>query len=156
MSVIDDEPHSRQSEDTQAPAPTPTVNLLTGIGFLATAASFITDVSVTDIAAVSGGLISIGVVTAGGAAIRTLIRRRSLSAKVDELREVRHEIEVQKKEELDSATVQQFYEVLDARIGRLEKNIGKSGWRQGIVFAVFGLAVAVLVVMFGSWIPTIK
>jgi hypothetical protein len=156
MAVIGDETRDQEPDEKEAQGARLQVRLLTGIGFLATAASFATDLSLSDVLAVAGGLVSIGVVTAGGAALTTLLRRRSLSAKVEELQEIRQEISLQDHEKLDDATIRQLYEVIDARIGSLERNLGRTGWRQGAIFAVFGLAVAVLVVVFGRWIPTIK
>ena len=154
--ALSDEIRDEQPGDEEAQRTRLTVRLLTGVGFLATAAGFVTDLSLTDVVAVAGGLASLGVVTAGGAALSILLRRRSLSAKVEELQELRQEISVQDHKDIGDAAVRQVDEVIDARIGELERRLSRAGWRQGAIFAVFGTAVAVLLIVFGHWLPTIK
>ena len=75
---------------------------------------------------------------------------------MEELQELRQEISVQNHEEIGDAAVQQIDKVIDARVGELERRLSRAGWRQGAIFAVFGTAVAVLLIVFGHWIPTIK
>jgi hypothetical protein len=156
-SLVGDEiQDEKPSEKEEAQRTRTGVRLLTSIGFLATATGFVTDLSLSDVAVVVGGLLSVGVVTAGGATLKIILSRSAVSAKVEELHEIREEISIQNHGKADDATVQQLYEVIDARIGELGRSLGRAGWRQGTVFAVFGFAVAILVVVFGRWIPTIK
>jgi hypothetical protein len=131
------------------------VGLLTSAGFVAAAASFLTDLSVTDVVAATGGLAVAGVVFAGSSAVQVLVRRRALAAKVEALEELRHEIGEPGVGASDEA-LRPVYEKIDARTKELEQRITRMGWRQGAVYAVFGAAVAVLVVVFGHYLPVIK
>lgn len=156
------EPATSAPEDAAAAAADPgrapgrpVIGLLTGAGFVATAASFVTDLSVTDVVAAAGGLAAAGVVFAGSSALKVLMRRRALAAQMEALEELRQEIAQPDVGASDEA-LQPVYEKIDERTRELERRITKMGWRQGAVYAVFGAAVAVLIVVFGHYLPVIK
>jgi hypothetical protein len=44
----------------------------------------------------------------------------------------------------------------DARLKDAEQRMARTGWLQGAVFAAFGAAVAVLIVVLGHWLPIVK
>jgi len=58
--------------------------------------------------------------------------------------------------EISSESAKAMDQVIVARIREQERRIRIVAWRQGIVFAVFGAAVAVAAVIFGHWLPTLK
>lgn len=46
--------------------------------------------------------------------------------------------------------------LVESRLKEQERRMQRVGWRQGLVYAFFGAAVAVAVVVFGRYLPTIK
>lgn len=46
--------------------------------------------------------------------------------------------------------------LVESRLKEQERRIRRVGWRQGLVYALFGAAVAVAVVVFSHYLPTIK
>jgi hypothetical protein len=46
--------------------------------------------------------------------------------------------------------------IIKSRLKEQERHMRRVGWRQGLVYAIFGAAVAVAVVVFSHLLPTIK
>ena len=133
------------------------VELLTGLGLAATTAGLLTDYSLSDVAAaITGGLVTVGVISAGAAALNELRRRWRSTGKVEALEELRQEINEQKDAGINSEALGPVLDRIDALIGQLERSSARMGWRQGAVYAIFTTAVAILLVVFSHWIPVVK
>jgi hypothetical protein len=148
-----------EAEDRSARRKRRAFEVLTGAGFVATAASFLTDISASDVVAVAGGLASAGVVAAGIAAVNQLTRRTKLAGQIEMLQDMRREI-VERAEHASPAERQEnlkvVTEVVDPRLTASERRIARAGWRQGAVYAVLTAAVAVLLSVFSHWLPVFR
>ena len=142
------------------------IGLLSLFGFLVSAVSFSTDASFSDIASIiaSRGLAVGGVVATGAAAVIVFRRLTAVAARAKAFREVRQEIDERVKVEearkdIDPRTLEEAVnELVRLRqiVEKLERNGSRVGWIQGAVFAALTTAVAVLLIVFGRFIPLIK
>jgi hypothetical protein len=110
----------------------------------------------SDVVALAGGLASLGVVSAGSAALSVLLRRRSLSAKVEELGDLKQKIAGDKYSEISGEALVKMLQIIEARMQEQEQRMTRMGWRQGAVYTIFATAVAVLLVVFGHWVPLVR
>jgi hypothetical protein len=118
----------------------------------------LTDVGLSDATvAVTGGLASLGVAAIGGAILSIYGRRKSISGEVHALKGVRQEIEdPSSHSDGGDEALKRLADTLDARITKTERCLARAAWRQGLIFTFFGAAVAVLLIVFGHWIPEVK
>lgn len=143
--------------------------ILTVSGVLASVASFTGELGATDIVAdVAGGLATAGLVSTAIAAVTVLWRRRQLAGQVKARVEVRQDINdrvetAESRADLGAAVKAAVRAELlllkednDARLKDAEQRMARTGWLQGAVFAAFGAAVAVLIVVLGHWLPVVK
>jgi hypothetical protein len=142
---------------------------LTVSGFLASVVSFTGELGATDLVAdVAGGLATAGLVSTAIAAVTVLWRRRQLAGQVKARVEVRQDINDRVKTAESRADLGAVVKAAvrtellmlkednDARLKDAEQRMARTGWLQGAVFAAFGAAVAVLIVVLGHWLPIVK
>jgi len=164
----EDDEASPHDEDRSERPKAWVLGLVGASGLIASAASVFTDISLSDVIAVTGGLATAGVLSTAAAAVTVLVRRRSFAAQVEALEEVRQDIDdLVETDEVrqdfdDRVRTEVRIELLklresnDARLEELERRMGRTGWFQGAVYAALGAAVAVLLIVFNHWVPVIR
>jgi hypothetical protein len=93
----------------------------------------------------------------GEASVLLTELQEELTGRVIALERLRQEIaEHERLAEISSEASKALDQVIDARMREQARRIARVAWGQGLVFAIFGAAVAVAVVVFSHWLPTIR
>jgi chromosome segregation ATPase len=80
-----------------------------------------------------------------------------MTARMTALEELRRQIAANEElRKVSAAATEALDEIIEARMRQQERRITKLSWLQGALFAVFGASVAILVVVFSHFLPTIK
>ena len=83
--------------------------------------------------------------------------QQELAGRARALEELQKEItEHERLTQISGEASKALDELIEARMREQERRIVRVAWGQGIVFAVFGAAVAVAIVVFSHWLPTIR
>lgn len=83
--------------------------------------------------------------------------QKEMTGRMKALEELRHQIAMNEElSKVSAEATKALNEIIEARMGQQERRITKIAWVQGTLFAVFGASVAILVVVFAHFLPTIK
>jgi hypothetical protein len=139
-----------------------TIGLLSLFGFLASGLSLFTDIGISDAAAAT--TTGVGGVIATLLAAAIIFRRRTANAaRAETLREVRQKIDglikaEEARQDVDHHLITEL-KTLAEGLGepRTERrSSARTGWLQAWVGIAFTIAVSVLVIVFGRFIPVVK
>jgi hypothetical protein len=83
--------------------------------------------------------------------------QQEMTARMKALEELRRQIAMNEElKNVSAAAAEALDKIIEARMRQQERHITKISWLQGALFSIFGASVAILVVIFSHYIPSIK